>query len=76
MRSWQQASLEQPLSNIRLATKCLDAISQFLLDPPEIDAMGNADTDDALLWGWQSAPDQRGTIDILWSCLATTFLCS
>ncbi|KAK0611719.1 hypothetical protein B0T14DRAFT_334205 [Immersiella caudata] len=32
--------------------------------------------EEALLWGWQSAPDQRGTIDILWSCLATTFLCS
>lgn len=25
--------------------------------------------------GWQSPPNQRGTIDILWSCLSTVFLC-
>lgn len=25
--------------------------------------------------GWVSQPDQRGTIDIIWSCLATLFVC-
>ena len=25
--------------------------------------------------GWVSQPEQRGTIDIIWSCLATLFVC-
>ena len=25
--------------------------------------------------GWVSAPDERGTLDIIWSCLATLYLC-
>lgn len=28
------------------------------------------------VYGWQSSPNVRGTIDILWSCLFTIFLCS
>lgn len=26
--------------------------------------------------GWYSSPNTRGTIDILWTCVATTFLCT
>jgi hypothetical protein len=28
------------------------------------------------LLGWQPAPNKRGTVDILWSCLTTLFLCT
>ncbi|MCJ1460479.1 hypothetical protein MMC28_010861 [Mycoblastus sanguinarius] len=28
-----------------------------------------------LFYGWMPAPNGRGTIDILWSCLSTIFLC-
>lgn len=31
---------------------------------------------DNLIWGWVSTPNQRGTIDILWGNLATTWLCT
>ncbi|KAI4629256.1 uncharacterized protein J4E87_003518 [Alternaria ethzedia] len=29
-----------------------------------------------LVHGWVSSPNERGTIDILWSCIVTVFLCS
>ncbi|KAH0542265.1 hypothetical protein FGG08_003292 [Glutinoglossum americanum] len=29
-----------------------------------------------LVYGWQPSPNVRGTIDILWSCLFTIFLCT
>lgn len=31
---------------------------------------------DEFISGWVSQPDNRGTIDIVWSCLITTFLCT
>jgi hypothetical protein len=33
-------------------------------------------TENKLIHGWVSSPDQRGTLDILWSCTVTVFLCS
>jgi hypothetical protein len=35
-----------------------------------------ADTRTNLIHGWVSAPNTRGTMDILWSCIITVFLCS
>ena len=34
------------------------------------------DTGKTLIRGWVSSPDQRGTMDVIWSCIVTTFLCS
>ncbi|RFU79784.1 hypothetical protein TARUN_2378 [Trichoderma arundinaceum] len=31
---------------------------------------------DARVNGWTMSPDGRGTMDILWTCIFTTFLCS
>jgi hypothetical protein len=33
-------------------------------------------TGTAMIHGWVSAPDNRGTIDVLWSCIITVFLCT
>jgi hypothetical protein len=33
-------------------------------------------TTEMLVYGWTNQPNGRGTIDILWSCLCTIFLCS
>lgn len=30
---------------------------------------------DSILEGWRSSPRERGTIDIIWSCISTVFLC-
>jgi hypothetical protein len=35
----------------------------------------NMSSRETLTYGWQSAPNQRGTIDILWSCASTLFIC-
>lgn len=33
-------------------------------------------TSDTTIWqGWVETPDQRGTLDIIWSCVATLYLC-
>ena len=37
---------------------------------------GNDDSMDLLQHGWASQPNNRGTLDILWSCLFTVFLCT
>src|SRR5271156_3570535 len=41
--------------------------------------MANATTQshdlNTLVHGWQSSPNSRGTIDILWSCASTLFIC-
>jgi hypothetical protein len=37
---------------------------------------GNGDSIDLLQYGWASQPNNRGTVDILWSCLFTVFLCT
>lgn len=29
----------------------------------------------SVIYGWQPGPDQRGTMDIIWSCVFTIFLC-
>jgi hypothetical protein len=29
-----------------------------------------------LVHGWVASPNERGTIDIVWSCIVTIFLCS
>ncbi|KAI9709005.1 MAG: hypothetical protein M1812_007818 [Candelaria pacifica] len=34
------------------------------------------DTPSGLAQGWVDSPDGRGTIDIVWSCIITIFLCS
>lgn len=31
---------------------------------------------DARVNGWTMSPDGRGTMDILWTCIFTTFLCT
>jgi len=36
--------------------------------------MNNA-TGESAHQGWTSSPDQRGTIDILWTCISTLFIC-
>ncbi|KAK4175099.1 hypothetical protein QBC36DRAFT_388481 [Triangularia setosa] len=33
-------------------------------------------THDARIEGWVSQPDSRGTMDIVWTCVVTTFLCT
>jgi hypothetical protein len=33
-------------------------------------------TNSTLIHGWVDSPNQRGTIDIIWSCVITMFLCS
>ncbi len=40
--------------------------------------MSNLDMVEAkvLVWGWQPQPNARGTLDIIYSCLCTIFLCS
>jgi hypothetical protein len=35
----------------------------------------NMSSGDILTQGWQSAQNERGTIDILWSCASTLFIC-
>ncbi|KAM0252813.1 hypothetical protein ACHAQJ_007552 [Trichoderma viride] len=35
-----------------------------------------ASNKDAQVSGWESSPDGRGTMDILWTCVFTTFLCT
>ena len=37
---------------------------------------GNGDGMDLLQHGWANQPNNRGTLDILWSCLFTVFLCT
>ena len=34
-----------------------------------------ADATNDLVHGWQGQPNQRGTIDIIWSCTSTLFIC-
>lgn len=36
---------------------------------------GANDTIEAAIQGWGSQPNQRGTLDIIWPCVATIFLC-
>jgi len=36
----------------------------------------NVTAQDRHLVGWTSAPNGRGTLSLLWSCLSTTFLCT
>ncbi|KAL8867670.1 MAG: hypothetical protein Q9174_005510 [Haloplaca sp. 1 TL-2023] len=44
---------------------------------PQVDAIESRnDTSQTRRDGWVSAPDGRGTFDILWSCLFTIFLCT
>lgn len=31
--------------------------------------------DSSLIYGWQPSPNQRGTMEIIWSCVFTIFLC-
>ncbi|KAI4114855.1 MAG: hypothetical protein LQ338_007945, partial [Usnochroma carphineum] len=39
-------------------------------------SLGIREVPDHFVTGWVSQPNTRGTIDILWSCLVTTFLCT
>lgn len=41
-----------------------------------VSAAENNTNHDELIRGWVAAPDGRGTIDILWSCLFTIFICT
>lgn len=38
--------------------------------------MNASDNDDPFVSGWVSQPNTRGTINILWTCLLTIFICS
>jgi hypothetical protein len=33
-------------------------------------------TSTSLVYGWIKSPNERGTIDIIWNCVSTVFLCS
>ena len=42
----------------------------------EVSAVDTANITSSASEGWVSSPNRRGTIDILWGCLLTTFLCT
>lgn len=42
----------------------------------ELSAVNLTNTTSSATEGWVSSPNGRGTIDILWGCLITTFLCT
>lgn len=42
----------------------------------EVSAFNTTNTTSSASVGWVASPNGRGTIDILWACLLTTFLCT
>lgn len=47
-----------------------------LFDTTNLERRSSNSTSTTQVLGWVSSPDGRGTIDIVWSCVFTTFLCS
>src|SRR6266567_3718112 len=47
-----------------------------LFDTTNLERRSSNSTSTTPVLGWVSSPDGRGTIDIVWSCVSTTFLCS
>ena len=68
-----------PVLMLRIQRTCKPMANHFLtpsLHLRELPAVNITNTTSSTTEGWVSSPNGRGTIDILWACLITTFLCT
>ena len=51
-------------------------LAPYSLPLRDVSAIETMNTTSSTFVGWISSPSRRGSIDILWACLLTTFLCT